>query len=175
MNSVIECIKSRRSTKSFSAVMPKQTLLGAVVDTARYAPSGMNRQSWHFTVVTNKPWLQKVTKKLGVHLGRGENYCCYYNAPALVIVSASEEFPTSEADCACAIENMYIAAVSLNLGACWINQLGKSNCPVIRDELTEAGVPETDLVYGCIALGYPVDGYTPKEKILAENTVKYFK
>ena len=172
---VIECIKTRKSTKQFSDKPLSDADIQIIVDAARHAPSGMNKQSWHFVVVSNKPWLEKMNKKLADYLHRGENYMCYYGAPVLVIVSANPEFPTSEADCACAIENMYLAANSLGIGACWINQLGKSNCEHIRAELTEAGVPEKDMVYGCCALGYPPEGYHRETVKRVDGTIKYFK
>lgn len=170
----IECIMTRKSVKSFSDKMPSKTDLQTILDAARHAPSGMNKQTWRFSVVSNKLWLKAVTKKLGEYLGRGSDYCCYYNAPVLVIVSASPEHNTSEADCACAIENMYLAANALGLGACWINQLGKANCSVIREELTTVGVPTDNLVYGCIALGYPADGYFRPVRVPLDGTVTYF-
>ena len=171
----IKCIMTRKSTKKFSDKSLSDGDVQTILDAARYAPSGMNRQSWHFVAVSNKPWLAKVTKKLGIFLERGEDYVCYYGAPVLVIVSANPEYSTSEADCACAVENMYLAANALGIGACWINQLGKSNCEHIRGELTEAGIPPSDTVYACCALGYPFGGYDRAQPPRAENTVKYFK
>ena len=53
-----------------------------------------------------------------------KTYCCYYHAPTLVIVSNEPTQWWAGMDCACAIENMFLAAQSLGIGSCWINQLG---------------------------------------------------
>lgn len=172
---VFECIKSRKSTKKFTGEMPPAADIEKIVEAAVYAPSGMNRQSWHFTVVTNKAWLDRLAVSVRENQGRAEGYCCHYGAPVLVIISADPSFHTSEADCACAAENMYLAATALGVGACWINQLGKGNCPPLRPLLNEAGVPETDTVYAAIALGYPPAGYDRPVKEIVPGVIKYFK
>ena len=171
----IECIMSRTSTKDFdNDKMPKREDIMTVVDAACYAPSGCNLQDWHFTVVTNKEWLKKVTKKLGILLNRGEDYCCYYNAPVLIIASGGSHY-TSRDSCACALENMFISAHALGLGTCWINQLGNENDKYIREELLEAGIPETDTVFGCCALGYPAKGYSREPKPRKNGTIIFFE
>lgn len=75
-------------------------------------------------------------------------------------------------DCACAIENMFLAACSLGIGSCWINQLGTTcDDPQVRELLTELGVPENHKVYGCVALGYKAEGAPMKEKVVKAGTV----
>ena len=45
-------------------------------------------------------------------------------------------------DCACALENIFLAAKSLGIGSCWINQLGQTcDDPDVRAFLTKLGVP----------------------------------
>ena len=162
----IECIMTRRTTRSFKPDMPTDEEIATVIEAARYAPSGMSRQTWHFVVVTNKDWLARMNERVyGIvnaasidsNLDRNgaKGYSCNYHSPVFVIASADPQYGTSEDDCACALENMFLAAHATGLGACWINQLGKGNCEKLRDLLTEAGVPATDTVYGCCALGYP--------------------
>ena len=68
--------------------------------------------------------------------------------------------------------NMFLAAHAIGLGACWINQLGRENCEKVRDLLTEAGVPETDTVYACCALGYPDAPPAPRKP--RSDSVRYY-
>ena len=58
--------------------------------------------------------------------------------------------------------NILLAAYALGLGACWVNQLG-AVCeePGFRSYLTSLGFPETHLVIGSAAVGYPA-GPHPK-------------
>ena len=60
------------------------------------------------------------------------------------------------ADCACALENMMVAANALDLGSCWINQLHwLTEEPQLREYLKQLGMKENEQVYGAVALGYP--------------------
>ena len=60
------------------------------------------------------------------------------------------------ADCACAIENMMIAANALDLGSCWINQLKWLNEDAeINRYLQTLGMKENERIYGAVIIGYP--------------------
>lgn len=75
-------------------------------------------------------------------------------------------------DCACALQNIFLAAKSLGIGSCWINQLGQTcDDPDVRAFLTQLGIPENHRVYGCAALGYAPTDAPVKDKKLAEGTV----
>lgn len=92
--------------------------------------------------------------------------------PSLVIVSNDPTQWWAGMDCACAIENMFLAARSLGIGSCWINQLGTTcDDPEVRAYLTSLGVPENHKVYGCVALGYQAEGVSLKEKTVKEGTI----
>jgi len=75
-------------------------------------------------------------------------------------------------DCACAIENMFLAAHSLGIGSCWINQLGTTcDDPEVRELITSLGVPKDHKVYGCVALGYADPKISMREKAVKAGTV----
>ena len=66
----------------------------------------------------------------------------------------------------------FLAAKSLGIGSCWINQLGQTcDDPDVRAFLTRLGIPENHRVYGCAALGYAPADAPVKEKKLAAGTV----
>lgn len=93
-------------------------------------------------------------------------------APTLVIVSNEPTQWWAAMDCACALENIFLAAKSLGIGSCWINQLGQTcDDPDVRAFLTKLGVPESHKVYGCAALGYAPADAPVKEKKVKEGTV----
>ena len=90
----------------------------------------------------------------------------------LVIVSNEPKQWWAGMDCACAIENMFLAATSLGIASCWINQLGTTcDDPEVRAYLTSLGVPENHKVYGCVALGYKAEGTLLKEKTVKAGTI----
>ena len=67
---------------------------------------------------------------------------------------ASSDTLYPEADCACAIENMYLRAVDLGLSACWINQLTRTQNKDVLRILKHLGLSDNDTIYGALALGY---------------------
>lgn len=179
----IECIMNRRTCRAYKPDIPEKDKLDAVLEAARMAPSGMSRYTKHFTVVTDADWLARMNARVRTLAGEAsvssnlerngdKGYSCNYHSPVFVIVSADPAFPTSRDDCACALENMFLAATAVGLGSCWINQLGGDNCEKLRDLLSEAGVPETNKVYGCCALGYAAAEPAPRKP--RTETVSYF-
>ena len=160
-NPVIKVLLERRSIRSFTDQSISKSDLSAIIETALYAPSGKNRQDWHFTIVTKQEHLSELNKAIIKAQKRDSDYCCYYGAPVLIIVSSLATNELSPYDCACALQNIFLSAHALNIGSCWINQPGAStNNPEVRQVLTKLGVPENHNVYGCAALGYATQAAT---------------
>lgn len=182
-NDVLETIKARRSVRAYAEQQVAEEDLQAILEAATYAPNGMHKETWHFTAIRHAAVLTELNSRIkgafaksdDPHLqerGHSNTYCCYYHAPTLVIVSNEPTHWWAPMDCACAIENMFLAAHSLGIGSCWINQLGTTcDDEQVRAFLTELGVPQNHTVYGCVALGYPAEGAPMKEKVLKEGTV----
>ncbi|MDR0892559.1 MAG: nitroreductase [Mediterranea sp.] len=182
-NEVLENIKARRSVRAYTDQPLPEEALVAILEAATYAPSGMHLETWHFTAVANADKLVALNERIkgafaksgDKHLqerGHNKAYNCYYHAPALVIVSNETTQWWAGLDCACAIENMFLAACSLGIGSCWINQLGTTcDDPEVRAFLTSIGVPENHKVYGCVALGYADPKVPMREKKIKAGTV----
>ena len=182
-NEILENIKARRSVRAYTEKQIPLEDLQAILEAATYAPSGMHLETWHFTAIQNPGKLVELNSRIKgafaksaeprlQERGRSENYCCYYQAPTLVIVSNEPTQWWAAMDCACAIENMFLAARSLGIGSCWINQLGTTcDDPQVREFITSLGVPENHKVYGCVALGYADPHMPVKEKKVKEGTV----
>lgn len=164
MNKVIENILSRRSVRAYEEEQLKTEELEAILQSATFAPSGMNSQSWLFTVVQNTEKLSALNEEVkevlkttnrNPHLVLNDQYKFYYNAPTLVIVTNKRDYVNAMADSSAAIENMLLSSASLNIGSCWINQLtSTSDVPAIRAILSEMGIPDDHVVYGAVSLGY---------------------
>ena len=174
MNNIIENILTRRSIRSYKEDQISETDLNTILEAAKYAPNGSNSQSWHFTVIQNREKLERLNsvireafkeliiddktyaaKKSGKKASESKSYNFYYHAPTLVIVSNDVEYCNAMADCSTALENIFLAAHSLDLGSCWINQVAwLCNFTKVREMLTELGIPENYVVCGAAALGY---------------------
>lgn len=157
---ILDALLTRRSTRAYEATPVERGALERIVEAACYAPSGMNRQLWHFTVVTNPEKLDALTGAVRTALsdaGRdvADDYCCTYHAPALIIVSLPKSHGFLKEDGACALQTIFLAAHGLGLGSCWINQLSStSDHPALRKVLTAIGVPADHGICGCAAIGH---------------------
>lgn len=192
VNEIIENIRTRRSIRAYQDEQIKAAELEAILEAAQYAPSGSNNQSWLFSVVQSREVLTALNEAvrqgfLGLELeedaypakrhakkaAENASYNFYYNAPTLVIVSNRRTYPNAMADSAAALENIFLAAHSMGIGSCWINQLtwlGEE--PSVREVLTHCGIPIEHIICGAAALGY-AKGPQPKAAPRKENTVQY--
>lgn len=173
MNEVMNNILTRRSTRAFTAQPVEQDKLEQIVTAAQWAPSGKNCQSWHFVMMSNPECIQKLADAVRTALGRAEGYN-FYAPPAFLIIAADRENRNSMLDCAAALENAMLAAHSLGVASCWINQVrDATDDPAVRSLLTGYGVPENYAVYAAASLGYEEKQTEPHAR--AENTVSYIK
>ena len=154
MNSVMEHLWTRRSVRAFQEKEIPTQELEQILEAARYAPSGMGRQTWKFTAVVNPDKIQTLAAAISAELNR--NGYDMYRPQVLILPSNEADSPFGKEDNACALENIFLAAWSFGIGSVWINQL-QTICdrPSIRSILSQWGIPENHVVYGMAALGYP--------------------
>ncbi len=171
----LEAIITRRSTRNFRPDPVEQEKLDRILQAGRQAPSGGNNQTSHFFVIRNRDVLDRLVSmtekafaameitedmyssmKHAVTASKKGGYVFCYNAPLLIAVANRTGYGNNIADCACAIENMMVAANALDLGSCWINQLRWLNeDPEILAYLRGFGMKEDERVYGAVIIGYP--------------------
>lgn len=164
MSQVMENICSRRSIRAFTDQEISREALDTLVKAAMYAPSGMGRQSRQITVVSNREKIAELAACIREELD-SENYPDYdmYRPTALIMLSDETENPNGLADCACSLENIFLAATDLGIGSVWINQLKRiCEAPNVRAMLDRLEIPAGHTVWGMAALGYAAE--TPKEK-----------
>jgi len=172
MNAIIENLLTRRSTRAFLQRQIPDNELNEILQAAIYAPSGMGRQTWKFTVLCNQEKIQQLAELIGRKLGR-KGYDMY-RPQVLIIPSNQKENPHGMEDNACALENIFLAAHSFGIGSVWINQL-RTLCddPEVRALLDEFEIPSGHVVYGMAALGYPADA--PKKEIHKIGEIRIIK
>lgn len=166
MNEVMNAILTRRSIRKFTEEPIPKEILKDIAEAAIHAPSGMGKQTWQFTIVTNHDVISRLTAVIGSELNR-DGYDMY-KPTALVITSNLRDGAWSKEDNACALENIFLAAHSHGVGSVWINQMQKiCDRPSIRAILDEVGVPAEHDVFGMAALGYPANDapVRPMERI----------
>lgn len=156
MNDTLKTLYTRRSIREFTNEQISDENLALILHAAAYAPSGRNQQLWNFTVLQNPALLNKLATDIKSELNMARDFQYnFYGAPTLIIISCDKTCKTGSLDCAAALENILIAATSLNIGSCWINQLHNvCDTPKIRALLDSFQIPKDHTVWGCAALGY---------------------
>jgi len=112
--SMIDLMKTRRSIRSFLPKPVSDEDVIKILDTARLAPSGGNRQRWKFIWV-NDPQVLRMIKNCSPGF--------YGDAPAAIVAGLEDEGsgPGSVIgllDIGFAAENILLAAHALGLGGC---------------------------------------------------------
>ncbi len=186
----LEAIYTRRSTRNYKPDPVEEEKLEQVLEAARQAPSGGNNQRNHFLVIRSREVMGKLAAmaeaafaqmeatedtyaslRHSIQASKKGGYVFCYNAPVLIAVANRADYGNNMADCACAIENMMVAANALDLGSCWINQLRWLNEePALVDYLCSLGMKAYERIYGAVIVGYPATGNgLPNRNLMARK------
>ncbi len=172
MNKVLETIKNRRSIRRYLPEPLKQDELDAILEAGLYAPSAHNDQPWHFTVIRDRALLDRISrlsKELMLKsdldwmraMGANESYHVFHNAPVVVVVAMRKNALSPLVDCSAAIENMLLAAESLDIGSCWIG-LARFWFS-LKDEVARLNLPEG--YEPCYAVTFGYKGHRPAKAL----------
>lgn len=182
-NETLKSIMNRRSTRKYKQEQISDEELQILLDSAIQAPSAMNSQPWHFTVVQNKEMIDHMNDKSKESMAKDENpYVSkvgqgnghiFYQAPTVIVVSGKSEVSSSLVDCSAAIENMLLAGESLGLGSVWV---GFSRWFFdLEDEVKKLEIPEGYQPFYTVALGYKEDDKVVGPGIRNKDVVNYIK
>jgi nitroreductase len=170
-NETMKSILARRSFKAFKEDPISDDILETIIEAGKYAPTGMNRQAWHFTIVKSeegkemfKNAIQEMMKKMdfkgkkmpppgpGVIVKPDSEF---RGAPVMIIVSGDTSIDITRADCVLATENMYIAAASFGIMSGWSHMTVKDlfSDPDVKKQFK---IPEGYDVYSASFFGYPL-------------------
>jgi nitroreductase len=166
INETLEVIRHRRSIRQYEARQISDSELNAILEVALFAPTAMNQQKWHFSVVQNKSALAKMDRiarenkrnsniPFLVKTVEQDDYHTYYRAPTVIIVSGEQGAEFIQMDCAAAAQNIALAAESLGIGSCIMTSAGfllaSAKGLAMKKEL---GIPDHYEHMCSIALGY---------------------
>lgn len=90
MSELMNIIKSRRSTRAFKPELPPVEQIRRIVEAAEWAPSGMGRYNWHFSVVYNPEKTLKLARAIAEADNRGPEYN-FYGAPVIINISCERD------------------------------------------------------------------------------------
>ncbi|MEM1606685.1 MAG: nitroreductase family protein [Candidatus Bathyarchaeia archaeon] len=148
-----DAIRTRRSIRSYKPDPVPDDVLMKILDSARIAPSGSNRQPWKFIVVKDEEVKRKVAAACSRQMFIAE-------AP-IVIVACGRNIHYNRGgymgdlsmlvDVSIAFTHLILAARAEGLGTCWIGAFDNNELKRILD------IPEEWNVVAVTPLGYPKD------------------
>ena len=176
-NETMRSILARRSYKTFDSRPISDEAIETIVTAGLYAPTGMNRQPWHFTVIKSREMLERfgaARRSLPLPPGVPPEAAKMFgdpmrNAPLVILVSAKEG-GTSFQDSCLAMENMFIAAASLGIMSGWDHATVMdlfNHDPQLKTKL----IPEGYVIYAASFFGYP--GPSVKDRGERKGTVSF--
>lgn len=162
-------IRQRRAVRDYTQEPVSAATLRELISAASWAPSAMNEQPWHFTVVTEAALLDEISSRSKEWMLKGvaamprpghfrdlladPDFHIFYHAPALIVLSVPGDGQWGAEDCALAAQNLMLAAVDQGLGTCWIGfAQGWLNTGEGHNVL---GLPRQSRVVTPIIVGYP--------------------
>jgi nitroreductase len=156
---LIEGLKTRRSVRSYQDRKVPDTVIEALLETARWAPSAVNNQPWRFCVIKDKERKAKLRGGLrdalipsSKHILEAPVVLVAWYTPALFF----KKFQVS--DVSNAIMHVLLAAHAHGLGTCWIGWFSEDRVKKV------AALPKKASVVALITVGYPEDVPEPKER-----------
>ncbi len=161
-NEVLRAIKNRRSIRSYQPEQISQEDLDTILEAGIFAATGVNQQPWHFTVIQNKEVLDDISEKTRdvmkksadknlVDLATRSDHL-FYHAPTVILVSGKTASYSALTDCSAAIQNMLVAAQSLNIGSTWVGSI--SHFTVLEDEVKKLNLPAGYKLFYAVCFGY---------------------
>jgi nitroreductase/NAD-dependent dihydropyrimidine dehydrogenase PreA subunit len=173
-------LKGRRSTRVYQNRAVDRDTLAHIIDLARYAPSGINRQPVRWLVIHERKEVRRVlevavdwmraavrdrlpaAEQLGFarlvkgwEAGRDP---IGRHAPHLVVAHANRQDTTAPGACMIALSHLEIAALPFGVGTCWAGyfMVASSQSPEVQAAL---GLPAGHVPYGSMMIGYPKFAY----------------
>lgn len=173
-------LKSRRSVRIYKPEPVSRETLAKLIDIARYAPSGINRQPVKWAVILEPGKVRQIAEavinwtrvlvKSGSPLAaalsmenlvtawdKGQDWICR-GAPHLIVAYALKDDRTAAQSATTALTYLELAAASYNLGACWAGyvQIAVNSSPDVRKLI---GIPSRTECFGVMMVGYPGVNY----------------
>lgn len=166
-SAVLETIATRTSVRDYTDRPVEADKIEKLLRAGMAAPTAVNRQPWHYVVVTDKEQLKALAK--------ANPYASMLNKAPLAIVvcgdmkkalgGSNREYWVQ--DCSAATENILLAAHGMGLGAVWTGTYpNEERCKAVSKVLD---LPDYIIPLNTLVIGYPSKDEKPKDKWKPEN------
>ena len=152
--------EKRRSVRKFTGdPIPKQDL-EKIVNAARLAPNGSNKQLWTFIIITDRTTIERLSKAASWSEKAG--------AMIAVVVDPATKYWVE--DGSAAIENILLAGTALGYGTCWL----EGNIQPHEAEFKLLlNIPEHLNLLSLVPVGVPVEWPESKTKKSLEEVTRW--
>ena len=176
---MIEAIQHRRSVRNFQEKSIEDEKLNEILEAARLAPSGNNRQPWFFIVIkdgliknevavatNNQAWIASapvVIVAVADLCARSQDYA------GMFVDEETSSFDVKRIirDTTIAITHILLEVDNQGLGACWCGAFRQEG---IRPVL---GIPEDKFVLAVIPVGYPAEEPKARPRKILEEVIRH--
>ena len=188
MLTIMEAIQKRRSIRKFKPDPVPDELINQMLEAARLAPSGSNRQPWRFQIIKNGELKERLFKEatLGAEYTLGAPVIIVCGSELLTFVKGhklappdSEYFgadgedwddikpflPDAHLYTGIAVEHMVLAGTALRLGTCWTQRIKYGQVARVL------GWPRHIVVLALLLVGYPDEDPPPRPRLALEDIV----
>lgn len=163
----LELVKSRYSVRAYKDRPVEPDTLERVLEAARLAPSGSNRQPWKFVVVRDPEVRRKLVPACSDQAFVGQAPVVIAGVGLMPDRVMRCGVPGDPIDLAIALEHIALAAAAEGLGTCWIGAFYQEQVRAVL------GIPESAKVVELMTLGYPADSLRPKTRKPMSEVVCY--
>jgi len=179
-NEILKAIYERRAIRKFKKEGVQKELILELINAARMAPSAINKQPWHFYILTDAEMIKRFSNaiiknskmallKAGLkeawhhilhpgsfHLKDGLDFFkaddpIFHGAPVVIFISSTKDNEWASLDIGMCAQNIMLAARSLGLGTC---PVGLAKFIENTDEYKILNVPSSEHINLAILVGY---------------------
>jgi len=186
MTALMDVIKKRRSIRSFKPDPVPEEIVSKMLEAARLAPSGSNRQPWRFQLITDQALQQKIFDEGSFGAGYileapliivcGSELLTYVKGHKLAPPGAdyfgsdSEDMESlksfitdAQINTAIAVEHMVLAATDSGIGTCWMQRIKPGQIAKML------GWPRHIVVFALLLVGYPREEPPQRQRLPVEE------
>lgn len=175
-----QLLQARRSIRQYKKKVVSRKLLMELIDTARYAPTGSNKQQVYWTLFQNPEEVHKLAgmvvdffkimlpvvtddasaRRFQRIVDAWENGSdrVTRGAPHLILVHSPSDLPFTAVDCTIALTYLELYANAKGLGTCWAGYF--TSAANLHEPLIKAlALPAGHQCFGAVMLGHPLYRY----------------
>lgn len=188
MRDVWDVIHHRRAVRRFSHLPVAREDIERIIDAGRWAPSAINQQSWHFTVLTDKEFIIRLSSqiktasvkgivKMGwktlfhqiadfIHAPHDYDYMrdedvIFHGAPVVIFLSAPRSNEWAALDIGMCAQNMMLTAQAMGINSC---PIGLATYVEHVQDVDRLRLPSGHHVHLALVFGYAAEIPMAKER-----------